>query len=580
MVDIEHSVLAQDDSDDELHRGRRKDQATADSIIPNNLSFAYLDVSVGEYASFRQNFCQKTGCNSNLWANYTSEDQFKAFIKSGSVEKKILLISTGRQCANIIKDIHSLPQLHSVYIYCQVVANYESLRKEYSKLRGVFSKPDLLLTRICNDLEAETLPKAPMQTRREGERHTVTSDIISPADQEALIERARKAATPPKQNQIPTENGVEVFSQPGIHKCPWNANSCTKTLPVKGQGTVAVMELEPMPFELCLSSKPNPDDPEAFSIILGVDTTGAFFGTNKKTYDQSHIPQHLIQPNNGKWHTYWLSFFKDTRKLRYGIGEIRSMFSIFEITIEEDMASELREIHYLHVKFPDFTRAVDRSVKDPNGWCHKKLVAKANRFGRPNFYATYLRVTVGNRDGSAPGHKYVVEIWPPGHYSPIHNHSNAYGIIKVLCGRLLVKLYPELSLNVRQYSPIETLLEEGQITWMLPRLNQTHQVRNPDLYGACSISIQCYQYGEEDEEHYEYFDYLNNDGQSIGQFNPKNDDVNCTVDLRLLPWMLRQIVLHHYPFVVVVVVLLLLRRRRLRRLRLPLLQIVRYYNYR
>ncbi|CAF1374160.1 unnamed protein product [Rotaria sp. Silwood1] len=443
------------------------------------------------------------------------------------------------------------------------------------------------------------MPKAPVRRRGEEERRTITPDIISPADQEALIERARKAATPPKQNQIPTEKDVEVFSQPGIHWCPWNANSCTKTLPVKGQGTVAVMELEPMPFELCLSSKPNPDDPEAFSIILAVDTTGAFLGTNKKTYDQSHIPQHLIQPNNGKWHTYWLSFFKDTRKVRYGIGEIRSMFSVFEITIEEDMASELREIRYLHVKvnkddqmlqnlggtrdkfrffigndpvvdepalvvapeqlsiedlsrkksivpsklekpcrelyenvhhlilndskFPDFTRAVDRSVKDPNGWCHKKLVEKANRFGRPNFYATYLRVTVGNRDGSAPGHKYVVEIWPPGHYSPIHNHSNAYGIIKVLCGRLLVKLYPELSLNVRQYLPIETLLEEGQITWMLPRLNQTHQVRNPDLYGSCSISIQCYQYGEEDDEHYEYFDYLNNDGQSIGQFNPVSD---------------------------------------------------------
>jgi len=87
----------------------------------------------------------------------------------------------------------------------------------------------------------------------------------------------------------------------------------------------------------------------------------------------------------------------------------------------------------------------------------------------------------------------------------------------------LIKLFPALTLNIPKVEPTEQILEEGQVTWMLPKLNQTHQVKNPNLYGTCCITLQCYQYGQEDREHYEYFDYIANDGLSIGHFNPKSD---------------------------------------------------------
>ena len=359
------------------------------------------------------------------------------------------------------------------------------------------------------------------------------------------------------------------------------------------------MQIEATPFEIRLSNKKDPKDPEAFSIILTVDDKEARLSTNLRNYDSSVVPHHVIQKKNENWHQYWLSYFKDTRTVKYGIGEIRSLFTIFHITIDEQEDAGMKDIAYFHVKvdnndqmlselgdlrenfrffvgkeivhdpallvvpdaslnlldtvrhrviessrldkpcrflynrvrdfelnddqFPEFSKAIARSVESTDGWCHKKLIEKANRFGRPNFSATYLRITIGNLDGSAPGHAFVVEVWPPGHYSPVHNHSNAYGIIKVLTGRILVKIFPELALNVRQHPPIETILEKGQVTWMLPRLNQMHQVRNPDIYGDASVTIQCYQYGDEDTEHYEYFDYLNNDGQSIGHFAPVSD---------------------------------------------------------
>lgn len=406
------------------------------------------------------------------------------------------------------------------------------------------------------------------------------------------------AATPSKQSRM-TEANIEYFAQPGIHWCPWNANSCSRQLPIRGQGTIAFMELEAMPFEILISNQLDLKDPAAFYIFLSVNTNEVRIGTSTRTYDQSTVSHHTLQSTNGKWHQYWLSYSALTHTVRYGLGEIRSLFTIFQTTLDAEDARKMGYICFLHIKidnndemlkdlsdsrekfrffvgkdvveepallvlpygevnifqvngcqaidssslekpcrmlyesawnfeldttdFPDFSKAIAQSVKSKNGWCYKKLVEKANRFGRPNFHATYLRITMGEKDGTAPGHAFVVEVWPPGHYSPVHSHSNAYGIIKVLSGRILVKIYPELTLNVRQHAPIETILEKGQVTWMLPKINQVHQVRNPDIYGNASVTIQCYQYGEEDDEHYEYFDYLNNDGQAIGQFDPVSD---------------------------------------------------------
>ena len=173
--------------------------------------------------------------------------------------------------------------------------------------------------------------------------------------------------------------------------------------------------------------------------------------------------------------------------------------------------------------FPDLTTVIEKSIKNPNGWCRRKLTEKANRFGKPNFKATYLRLTLGTREGSAPGHTYVVEIWPAGHFSPIHNHSNAYAIIRVLYGEILLKIYPALRLNINQYTPIEQICHEGRVTWLLPNLNQTHQLKHVDQYGKCCITIQCYRYGRDDRQHYEYFDYLPNGEGPIGHFDPKSD---------------------------------------------------------
>jgi hypothetical protein len=169
--------------------------------------------------------------------------------------------------------------------------------------------------------------------------------------------------------------------------------------------------------------------------------------------------------------------------------------------------------------FPNFIETIENSISNPNGWCYQTLKEKTNRFGRPKTEATYLCITVDELETGRVSCPCVMKIWPPGYYSPVHNHNDTYGIIRVLHGKLLVKFFPSLSLYLYQNPPIEQLFEENQVTWLVPKLNQTHQMKNPDMYGSCCITIQCYQYGADDQMHCERFGFITNDGHHIEYYN-------------------------------------------------------------
>lgn len=173
--------------------------------------------------------------------------------------------------------------------------------------------------------------------------------------------------------------------------------------------------------------------------------------------------------------------------------------------------------------FPDFSAAIEASIADPEGWCHRTLAAKASEFGQPDPLATYLRITLGVNQGESPGIPYVLEIWPPDHRSPIHNHAGAHAVIRVLHGAITVSLYPMLSTE-HQTPFASQVFETGSVTWISPRLNQTHRLHNANIKGPTCITIQCYAYGSlDDRAHYEYFDYIDNSGQAIGHFDPNSD---------------------------------------------------------
>jgi hypothetical protein len=174
--------------------------------------------------------------------------------------------------------------------------------------------------------------------------------------------------------------------------------------------------------------------------------------------------------------------------------------------------------------FPEFSQAIEYSIVNPNGWCYKKLQEKSTEFNKdkPNIDETYLRITLGQNNGESPGIPYVMEIWPIGHYSPIHNHAGAEAIIRVLYGEINVSLFPFLCSDLDKNIKFgEANFKQGDITWISPTLNQIHQLRNIKNDKTC-ITIQCYMYDNEDVSHYDYFDYIDVKGDIV-KYEPDSD---------------------------------------------------------
>lgn len=173
--------------------------------------------------------------------------------------------------------------------------------------------------------------------------------------------------------------------------------------------------------------------------------------------------------------------------------------------------------------FPDFTKAIEYSLATPGLWCYETIKKKASEFDKdkPNYKETYLRITLGENNGESPGIPYVMEIWPVGHFSPIHNHGGSSAIIRVLNGSINVSLFPFLGDgSVEPFGKAN--FNVGDITWISPTLNQVHQLKNLEGNTDTCITIQCYMYESSDTSHYDYFDYL--DGSNTKQqFDPDSD---------------------------------------------------------
>jgi len=172
--------------------------------------------------------------------------------------------------------------------------------------------------------------------------------------------------------------------------------------------------------------------------------------------------------------------------------------------------------------FPDFSKAIEYSIATPGCWCNTTLINKSKEFSKdPNIKETYLRITLGKNNGESPGIPYVMEIWPIGHYSPVHNHAGAHAIIRVLYGGINVSLFPYLSQDaIPAFNKVD--FHTNDVTWISPTINQVHQLRNLSTNTKTCITIQCYMYDEDNTDHYDYFDYLD-DNNKKQQYDPDSD---------------------------------------------------------
>lgn len=339
---------------------------------------------------------------------------------------------------------------------------------------------------------------------------------------------------------------------------------------------------DPLPFKMMLFAS---NSSTGRSIELVVDDERAALQWNGTVIWASTAEYHRLQHHTHGICRYWVSFSHRRRFLKYGIGEMRqnvvikevhigsewlktvdtvqihvggtnyalhiyrdgvvseppiAIREVNEMTLDEVASGEYTVIHNLPAEcrrlyhnvcggsfvlngsdFPEFSEAIKESIRNPDGWCHRKLIEKQHGFGDSDKLATYLRITLGADQCNSPGIPYVLEIWPSRHYSPIHSHADSHAIIRVLHGEIEVSLFPFLSTNT--CTPfLKRVFREGDVTYITPDLNQAHQLRNLSDDEPC-VTIQCYQYGDDDYRHYEYFDYLRPAQDDIAHFDPSSD---------------------------------------------------------
>ncbi|KAG5789183.1 hypothetical protein H9Q69_011764 [Fusarium xylarioides] len=171
---------------------------------------------------------------------------------------------------------------------------------------------------------------------------------------------------------------------------------------------------------------------------------------------------------------------------------------------------------------PDFfdklPETIDASCRDENKYCGAILKQK-DTFKDPT--ETYLRITIGDNLADSPGIPYVMEIWPPNHKSPIHQHGEASAVIRVLSGKIQVSWFDK----VEEGSPSQlignpVILEEGQVTWLSKNQYQVHQLENTS--DKVCITLQCYQFDADDNIHDEAFYWKDEKGHRR-KFIPNSD---------------------------------------------------------
>lgn len=154
-----------------------------------------------------------------------------------------------------------------------------------------------------------------------------------------------------------------------------------------------------------------------------------------------------------------------------------------------------------------------------NGVLGQKLISKQGELSE-DVNGTYLRITCGSSFGKSPGVPYVLEIWPAGHFSPVHNHGNANAVIKCLYGSLTVDVYNKQMGRDTPVSISTVEVEKDDVVWIDRNWYQTHKLHN-DGTEYCA-TIQCYTYGASDTTYWPYFDFIADD-ETIDEFYPSSD---------------------------------------------------------
>ncbi|CAF1217932.1 unnamed protein product, partial [Didymodactylos carnosus] len=112
----------------------------------NGLAFIWLDTkAITDRAVF------DTLSSPDKWFAHENSDECEHFIRSLE-NKQIFLVTSGSLGLTTIRSIHDLPQLHSVYIYCQDKSRHSQWASKFDKIRLVDNTTQPLISQLAIDV--------------------------------------------------------------------------------------------------------------------------------------------------------------------------------------------------------------------------------------------------------------------------------------------------------------------------------------------------------------------------------------------------------------------------------------------
>ena len=111
---------------------------------------------------------------------------------------------------------------------------------------------------------------------------------------------------------------------------------------------------------------------------------------------------------------------------------------------------------------------------------------------------SYLRITIGPSARQSPGIPYVLEFWPPGAQSPVHNHGSVCAILKVVFGTIQNGTYNKMPSTVYNSKTEETFqpkelfqfdCHQGDVLWMSPKWSKFEGEKSLYVSTAMTFSI-------------------------------------------------------------------------------------------
>jgi tetratricopeptide (TPR) repeat protein len=130
--------------------GKRNRLRAQPHEIVQNILLIWLDEKIDESIADYSNAIKQLRHTVNVVETFRDTDECTNYISQFKNEKALFLIVSGAVCESVMPRIHSMPQIHSIYVFCRQQSKYEKwATKDWPKVKGIFTE----INTICDLLQ-------------------------------------------------------------------------------------------------------------------------------------------------------------------------------------------------------------------------------------------------------------------------------------------------------------------------------------------------------------------------------------------------------------------------------------------